>query len=111
MEDPQKLWTGLTIVVILSFVVLGYYGSEIYREAPPVPEKVVTTEGKVVFTGLMINNGKSVWQSTGGQQLGSIWGHGAYNAPDWSAYGLVENEPDLASFEHGYWYARSAEYM
>src|SRR5690606_27893894 len=26
-----------------------------------------------------------VWQSMGGMQLGSIWGHGGYVAPDWSA--------------------------
>jgi nitric oxide reductase subunit B len=26
-----------------------------------------------------------VWQSIGGQEIGSIWGHGAYVAPDWSA--------------------------
>src|SRR3546814_2736698 len=29
--------------------------------------------------------GQAAWQSTGGMQLGSIWGHGAYQAPDWSA--------------------------
>ncbi len=26
-----------------------------------------------------------MWQSTGGMQQGSIWGHGGYLAPDWSA--------------------------
>ena len=29
--------------------------------------------------------GRQVWQSIGGQQLGSIWGHGSYVAPDWTA--------------------------
>ncbi len=37
------------------------------------------------MTGDQILTGQQVWQSTGGQQLGSIWGHGAYQAPDWSA--------------------------
>src|SRR3546814_6336170 len=32
-----------------------------------------------------ILTGQTAWQSTGGMQLGSIWGHGAYQAPDWSA--------------------------
>ena len=30
-------------------------------------------------------NEPSVWQSLGGQQIGSVWGHGAYLAPDWTA--------------------------
>src|SRR3546814_13172001 len=32
-----------------------------------------------------ILDGQTAWQSTGGMQIGSIWGHGAYQAPDWSA--------------------------
>src|SRR3546814_11728073 len=32
-----------------------------------------------------ILTGQTAWQSTGVMQLGSIWGHGAYQAPDWSA--------------------------
>lgn len=81
----RKLWIGFGLVIVLSFAVLGYYGGEIYRQAPPVPEKVITTDGTVIFTGQEIRDGQNVWQSTGGQQLGSIWGHGAYVAPDWSA--------------------------
>jgi nitric oxide reductase subunit B len=41
--------------------------------------------GRVVFTRSDIETGRQVWQSIGGQQLGSIWGHGAYVAPDWTA--------------------------
>lgn len=80
-----KLWLGLIGVIVLSFAVLGYYGREIYRQAPPIPERVVTTDGVVLFTGQEIRDGQNVWQSLGGQQVGSIWGHGAYVAPDWSA--------------------------
>ncbi|MBX6311728.1 MAG: nitric-oxide reductase large subunit, partial [Isosphaeraceae bacterium] len=32
-----------------------------------------------------IRDGQNVWQSMGGQEVGSVWGHGAYVAPDWSA--------------------------
>jgi nitric oxide reductase subunit B len=71
--------------MVVSFAVLGYYGVEIYRQAPPVPDKVVTTGGKVLFTGQDIKDGQNVWQSVGGQELGTVWGHGAYQAPDWSA--------------------------
>lgn len=69
----------------ISFSVLVYYGREIYRKAPPIPDKVMTADGKVLFTGQDIKDGQNVWQSTGGQELGTVWGHGAYQAPDWSA--------------------------
>ncbi|QDU89750.1 Nitric oxide reductase subunit B [Pirellulimonas nuda] len=81
----RGLWIGFASVVVLSFAVLGYYGFEIYRLAPPIPERVATPEGNVLWTGQDIKDGQNVWQSIGGQQLGSIWGHGAYVAPDWSA--------------------------
>ncbi|MCP4573971.1 MAG: nitric-oxide reductase large subunit [bacterium] len=81
----RKLWLTFAIVVVVSFSVLGFFGREIYRQAPPVPERVVTTDGRTVFTGQQILDGQNVWQSTGGQELGSVWGHGAYVAPDWSA--------------------------
>jgi nitric oxide reductase subunit B len=81
----SKHWFAFFAVVIASFAVLGYYGWELYREAPPVPDRVVTPDGKVVFTGQQIRDGQNVWQSIGGQQVGTVWGHGAYIAPDWSA--------------------------
>jgi nitric oxide reductase subunit B len=81
----RTLWISLATVVALSFLVLGYYGTEIYRQAPPIPKGVVTTDGVVLFTAQDIKDGQNVWQSMGGQQVGSIWGHGSYVAPDWSA--------------------------
>ncbi|AYM99156.1 MULTISPECIES: nitric-oxide reductase large subunit [Chryseobacterium] len=81
----KKLWTWLAAVIIGSFAVLIYYGVDIYRKIPPVPDKVVTADGTVMATGQDIKDGQNVWQSIGGQTVGSIWGHGAYIAPDWSA--------------------------
>lgn len=81
----RKLWLGFIAVMVISFAVLLYYGREIYRQAPPVPEQVVTADGTVLFTGQDIKDGQNVWQSVGGQELGTVWGHGAYQAPDWSA--------------------------
>lgn len=81
----RNLWLAFIGVMFVSFAVLLYYGREIYREAPPVPDVVVTEDGLKVFTGQDIKDGQNVWQSLGGQQLGTIWGHGAYQAPDWTA--------------------------
>ena len=80
-----KLWVYFIVVVTLSFLVLGYYGFEIYREAPPIPEKVLDDKGDILFTKKDIQDGQRIWQSIGGQELGTIWGHGAYVAPDWNA--------------------------
>jgi len=82
---PKKLWLGFIAVMTISFAVLIYYGIEIYREAPPIPDKVVLTDGTLLFTGQDIKDGQNVWQSMGGQEMGTVWGHGAYQAPDWSA--------------------------
>jgi len=81
----RKLWIAFALVIVGSFAVLGFFGREIYRMKPPIPERVITSAGTVLFTGQDILDGQNVWQSMGGQQVGSIWGHGAYVAPDWTA--------------------------
>jgi nitric oxide reductase subunit B len=53
-------------------------------QAPPLAD-VYTTDGQLLFTGSSITDGQGVWQSIGGQEIGTVWGHGAYVAPDWSA--------------------------
>jgi nitric oxide reductase subunit B len=81
----RRLWIILATVIIASFAVLIYFGRDIYRKIPPIPDAVVTADGEVIFTGDDISNGQNAWQSVGGQEMGTVWGHGAYVAPDWSA--------------------------
>ncbi|MFN2370512.1 MAG: nitric-oxide reductase large subunit, partial [Candidatus Krumholzibacteriia bacterium] len=83
--NTRRLWIVFAVVIVGSFAVLGYYGREIYREAPPIPDRVTGPQGEVLLTGQDIRDGQNVWQSTGGHELGTVWGHGAYVAPDWSA--------------------------
>ncbi len=85
MKNNQRLWRWLGLIFVLSFGALGYLGRQIYLAAPPIPQAVVTTAGDVLFTGEQIQRGQQAWLSAGGQQLGTVWGHGAYVAPDWSA--------------------------
>ncbi|UCU99384.1 nitric-oxide reductase large subunit [Acidovorax radicis] len=85
MGKYRNLWFTLIGVLIVTFSLLGYYGAEVYRTAPPIPEKITTAGGEVLFTHESILDGQTAWQSVGGMQLGSIWGHGAYQAPDWTA--------------------------
>ena len=81
----KKLWILFGFVFVLSFATLLWIGTEIFREAPPIPTQVVTTDGKVLIPEGEISNGQNVWQALGGMQIGSIWGHGSYVAPDWTA--------------------------
>ena len=83
--SQKNLWIALSAVIIFSFAVLLYYGKQIYQKAPPIPVNVVNSSGKVLFTGQDIKDGQNIWQSMGGQEVGTIWGHGAYVAPDWTA--------------------------
>ncbi len=83
--DAKKLWIGFIAVMVICFSVLLYFGYEIYLQKPPIPERVVTVSGEQIFSSQEIKDGQSIWQSIGGQQVGSVWGHGAYVAPDWSA--------------------------
>src|SRR5678809_692310 len=81
----KRLWIILGAVFLISFSILGWIGSEIFRQAPPIPKEVVSTDGSVVIAAEQVSNGQNVWQAMGGMQVGSIWGHGSYVAPDWTA--------------------------
>ena len=85
MNAHRKLWFGLGALLVASFSVLLWMGGEIHRKAPPLPTQVLSEDGSVLYTAADIELGRQVWQSMGGMQLGSVWGHGGYVAPDWSA--------------------------
>ena len=62
MENTRKLWLGLATLLIASFAVLLWAGGEIFRAAPPIPERVVDTTGATVYTRHDIERGRQVWQ-------------------------------------------------
>ena len=81
----RRLWIAFALVLTVSFTILGWIGTRIYEEAPPIANTVVTTENKVLIESNDIQAGQNVWQTLGGMEVGSIWGHGSYVAPDWTA--------------------------
>ncbi|XXX81537.1 cbb3-type cytochrome c oxidase subunit I [Sorangium sp. So ce134] len=105
MHSLRRLWLALAAVITVGFLILGFMGREVYRKAPPIPEIVRTPSGRVLLTKDDILDGQLVYQSIGGQQVGSVWGHGAYQAPDWSADWLHREAEALLSLwsrrEHG----------
>jgi nitric oxide reductase subunit B len=105
MQATRKLWTWLGLICVLSFAVLGWVGTEIYVAAPPIPKQVISAQGDVLYSSEQIQRGQQAWLAAGGQQLGSVWGHGSYVAPDWSADWLHREALALrevwAQREHG----------
>ncbi len=85
MHATRKLWTWLAVICVISFAILGWVGTEIYVNAPPIPKQVISSKGEIVFSEGQVQRGQEAWLSAGGQQLGTVWGHGSYLAPDWSA--------------------------
>ncbi|MHB8929033.1 MAG: nitric-oxide reductase large subunit [Melioribacteraceae bacterium] len=81
----KKYWIAFASVIVISFSVLGWVGTRIYQQAPPIPNKILTTGGQTIFAKSDIEEGQNIWQALGGMEVGSVWGHGSYVAPDWTA--------------------------
>jgi nitric oxide reductase subunit B len=57
----RKLWIALGLVLVISFAVLGGVGVKVLNNAPPIPSQVITSDGRVVFTGTEIQDGQGAW--------------------------------------------------
>jgi nitric oxide reductase subunit B len=95
----KRLWIILSVGMIAMFGILLLLGAEIYQKAPPIPEIVTSYSGELLYTRNDIETGQNVWQSIGGMEQGSIWGHGSYLAPDWSAEWLHREAETLLALK------------
>ena len=84
MNDP-RVRALLLFLLAITFGVLIFGGTIIHRDKPPIPGVVRAENGQIVFTSEDVKNGQKLYLSRGGQDMGTIWGHGSYLAPDWSA--------------------------
>ena len=82
----SKGWVqAVALVVLFGFFVLGLLAYRAYSGQPPIPDRVVDPQGEVVFTGEDVRAGQGVFLRNGLMQYGSIFGHGAYLGPDFTA--------------------------
>lgn len=81
----RRLWLAFAAVLVVSFAILGWIGTRIYQEMPPLSVRFETSDGELIVNAEDIGRGQNVWQSLGGMEVGSVWGHGSYVAPDWTA--------------------------
>src|SRR5262245_47054227 len=79
-------WFQAAILVSLfGFFVLGFLALRTYQEEPPIPKQVLAPDGHVVFTSADVIGGQQVFLKNGLMEYGSIYGHGAYLGPDYTA--------------------------
>jgi nitric oxide reductase subunit B len=78
------------LVFVVGMMSLIFMSVQAYRYAPPIPERVVEADGMVIFDRQEIEAGQEVFLKYGLMQNGSIWGHGSYLGPDFSAQYLHE---------------------
>ncbi len=97
-DPPLSPWwlRALLIVMVLGFTGLITITMLAYRNAPPIPEQVVDAQGVTLFSGDDIRIGQTVFLKYGLMDNGSIWGHGAYLGPDFSAEALHRMGEDTA---------------
>jgi nitric oxide reductase subunit B len=82
----SKGWVqAVALVVLFGFFTLGLLAYRAYSGQPPIPDRVVDPTGRVVFTGEDVTAGQGVFLKNGLMQYGSIFGHGAYLGPDYTA--------------------------
>jgi nitric oxide reductase subunit B len=82
----SPLWLQAAVLtLIFGFAVLGYAAIRVYRDAAPVPERVVDEAGKTILTRDDILKGQEHFLTYGLMQYGTVYGHGAYLGPDFTA--------------------------
>ena len=87
---------GVLFTLVFGFSVLILIAVTTYRNVPPIPNRAVTSTGTVLFTGEDIASGQEVFLRYGLMDNGSVWGHGAYLGPDFSASYLHDLAVDVA---------------
>src|SRR5499433_2167030 len=100
------------LVMIAGFTILSIVTVKTYDNAPPIPARVVDDAGATIFTHDDVLRGQEVFFKYGLMEHGTLWGHGAYLGPDYSAeylHRLAEIARDgLARERYGTSYASLA---
>jgi len=82
----SRTWVQLTALVLLcGLAILGFLGYRAYTADPPIAAQVRTSSGQVVYTRADVIAGQKLFLGHGLMEYGSIFGHGAYLGPDFTA--------------------------
>lgn len=97
-QDHLSPWWRRAVfaVMVIGFSVLILLTVKVHNDAPPIPERVVDARGGILFDKADIQHGQEVFLKYGLMDNGSIWGHGGYLGPDFSAQYLHNLAVDMA---------------
>src|SRR6516225_2536303 len=97
IESLSSWWRIAALATMAGgFAVLILLTAKAYQNAPPIPDRFVDSAGAVVFTADDVIAGQQVFLKHGLMDNGTIWGHGGYLGPDFSAQSLHILALDLA---------------
>ena len=97
--EISRLWLQVAVVTFLfGFAVLGYLAIRIHQEHPPIPGEVRSFTGELLYTGDDVMAGQHLFQKFGLMQYGTLFGHGAYLGPDFTAQYLHHSGEDMLTF-------------
>ncbi|MBP7147761.1 MAG: cbb3-type cytochrome c oxidase subunit I [Acidobacteria bacterium] len=82
--SPRWLLAAI-LTLIVGFSVLMLLAYLVQTQHPPIPAQVVSTEGATLFTAADVMRGQHLFQKHALMQYGTIFGHGAYLGPDFTA--------------------------
>ncbi len=85
MVISPRWMQGVILTFVFGFAVLGYLALRVYEDHAPVPGRVVSEAGDVLLTRDDILSGQEAFLTYGLMQYGSVYGHGAYLGPDFTA--------------------------
>jgi nitric oxide reductase subunit B len=84
---PISRWwmQGAILTYIVGFSILGFLAYLGYAQQPPLPARVLDANGSLIMTRADILDGMNVFERYGVMEYGTIYGHGAYLGPDFTA--------------------------
>ncbi|GAB4172081.1 MAG: cbb3-type cytochrome c oxidase subunit I [Calditrichia bacterium] len=82
--EKKKMFVAFWTISIAMVAALIYYSATLIDEVPPLPEKVVSQSGEVLYTKADIVEGKGYFQQFDLMDYGTMLGMGAYLGPDYS---------------------------
>jgi nitric oxide reductase subunit B len=86
ISSRLKMFFVASFIGAVLIALVGYYFTA--QDLPPYPKQVVSEDGRPLSGKDQIMAGQQVWQKYGLMDLGSVWGHGTYRGPDFTAQAL-----------------------
>ena len=97
----SKGWVqGVALVLLFGFFVMGLLAYRTYAAKPPIPQRAVDPAGAVLYTAADVQAGQEVFLHNGLMEYGSVFGHGAYLGPDFTA-DYLRRASDLVRSAYG----------